>query len=160
MGGLFIPLDEHMEVYCNTPDYSQCLQYSMHPKPHPVTNGSVCKINKNRRNSERLKVRYTITLVRLLQSERVVSHFSTHATTLDLSNGGMRLTTSKPLSNDTIVHFSFGDSFPQSFKECTGHVEWCNKEIDSPDYQAGISFHDSHLIEAMGLYLGLQHRQM
>lgn len=159
-GGLFIPLDDHIEVYCKTPDFPQCLQYSLHPNNYLEIITKDSQINGNRRNNARVEASYQITLVRLIHSGKIVPHFSTFAKTLDLSRGGMRLTTNKPLVNDSVLQFSFGDSFPQSLQQGTGQVAWCNKEIDNPGYQAGISFQDDHIIEAMGLYLGLHHREM
>ncbi len=158
-GGLFIPLDDHVEVYCKTLDYPQCLQYALHPeKQLEIVARAEC--NKNRRKFARVEACYKITLVRLIHSGAVVSHFSTLARTLDLSSGGMRLTTDKPLINDSVVQFSFGQPFPESLQEGNGQVAWCNKEIDAPGYQAGISFQDDQTIEAMGLYLGLHHHDI
>ena len=159
-GGLFIPLDDHIEAYCKTLDYPQCLQYALHPQNHPEMESvdAAKQRNKNRRKFARIEARHKITLVRLLHSDTVVSHFSTVARTLDLSSGGMRLTTHEPLINDSVLQFSFGDSFPEQLQKGTGQVAWCNKEVDAPGYQAGISFHDDPIIEAMGLYLGLHHR--
>ncbi|MBU1567112.1 MAG: PilZ domain-containing protein [Proteobacteria bacterium] len=159
-GGLFIPMDDHMEAYCKTLNFPQCLQYSLHPKNHLEINAKESQGNRNRRNFGRVEACHKITLVKLIHSGKIVSHFSTFAKTLDLSSGGMRVTTNKPLLNDSIIQFSFGDSFPKDLHEATGLVVWCNKEIDDPSYQAGISFQDSHLIKAMGLYLGLHHREM
>ncbi len=159
-GGLFIPLDDHIEAYCKTPDYPQCLQYALHPGNHLQIIDKAKQSNKNRRKFARIEVCYNITLVRLVHSGTVVSHFSTFAKTLDLSNSGMRLTTNKPLINDSVLQFSFGDTFPENLQDSAGQVAWCNKEVDAPGYQAGISFHDDQTIEAMGLYLGLHHRHM
>jgi hypothetical protein len=159
-GGLFIPLDDHIEVYCKTPYYPHCLQYALRPENHLEIIGKSKQNNRNRRKFMRVEACYNITLVRLIHSGKVVSHFSTFARTLDLSSGGMRLTTNKPLVNDSVLQFSFDNSFPVGLQECIGQVAWCNKEIDAPGYQAGISFQDDQTIEAMGLYLGLRHRDM
>jgi hypothetical protein len=156
-GGLFIPLDDHIQVYCKTLNYPQCLQYELHLRNHLEIIDKANHRYKNRRKFTRIEARYKITLVRLIHSDMVVSHYSTLARTLDLSNGGMRLTTHEPLINDTVLQFSFGDTFPEHLQEGTGQVAWCNKEVDAPGYQAGISFHDDQTVEAMGLYLGLHH---
>lgn len=159
-GGLFIPLDNHIEAYCKTPDFPKCLQYSLHPENHLEIIAKESRKESNRRNFFRIAACHKITLVKLIHSGTVVSHFSTFAKTLDLSSGGMRLTTAKPLTNDSVVQFSFGESFPQDLHEGTGLVAWCSKEIDDPGYQAGISFQEDHLKEAMRLYLGRHHREM
>lgn len=63
------------------------------------------------------------------------------------------MTTDKPLTHETVIQFSFDDSFPEMLHEVTGQVEWCNKQVDEPGYQAGVSFRGAHIIEAMGRYL-------
>lgn len=159
-GGLFIPLDNHIELYCKTPDYPLCLQYDVHKEKHfkIIDNKSITP--DNRRKFVRFDVRLQITLIKHVQSGQIGTHSSTFAKTIDLSSGGMRLTTSNPLTSKSVVQFSFGDSFPKSLQNCSGKVAWCNKEIDDPGYQAGISFNDEQLIEAIGQHLGLFHYEM
>ena len=159
-GGLFIPLDNHIEAYCKTPDYPQCLQYALHTENHLQLIDKATQSNKNRRKFARIEACYKITLVRLAPFGTAVSHFATFAKTLDISNGGMRLTTNELLINDSVLQFSFDDSFPENIKDGAGQVAWSNKEVDAPGYQAGISFHDDQTIEAMGRYLGLHHRHL
>ncbi|MFH0785385.1 MAG: PilZ domain-containing protein [Pseudomonadota bacterium] len=156
--GLFIPLDDHINGYCKTPDYIQCLSYTLHPENHLERDEKSKLLNESRRKFARIEACHKITVVKLVHSGTVVSHFSSFAKTLDLSNGGMRLTTNRPLANNTVVQFLFGKSFPQDLQEGSGQVAWCNKEIDNPGYQAGIAFHDDRIIKAMALYLDLHHR--
>lgn len=154
-GGLFIPLDDHIDVYCKTPDYPQCLQYDLHAQNHPELLELSENNPDNRRQFQRHSAVHKITLVKLVKSGEIASHFSTVGKTLDLSQGGMRLTTDKPLINDTLIRFSLGNEFPKVLRDGTGQVQWCNKDIDHPGYQTGISFHGQQIIETMGLYLGL-----
>lgn len=67
----------------------------------------------------------------------------------------MRLATSKPLPDSSLLTFSFDLSFPKELQDSTGKVMWCNKEIDTPGYQSGISFQDETTMDAMALYLDL-----
>lgn len=153
-GGLFIPLDDHIDVYCKTLNYPQCMQYTLYSANHVQLMAKYRQANRNLRKYERIEICHKVTLVKLVGSGQVASHISTIGKTLDLSMGGMRLATEKPLINDTIVRFSFEEFFPKNLQEGTGQIAWCNKQIDEPGYQAGISFQDDHLIDAMGLYLG------
>ena len=66
--------------------------------------------------------------------------------TIDVSKSGMRVAIDKPLLHDALVQFSFDDSFPLKIHEVTGQVEWCNKQVDEPGYQAGLSFQDKCII--------------
>lgn len=155
-GGLFIPLDDHIDIYCKTSDHPQCLQYSMYAENHRELLTPVASPVDNRREHQRHSVVHKVTLVKMVESGEIVSHLSTVAQTLDLSQGGMRLNIKKPLVDDSLIEFSFDDSFPNSLRDGTGQVQWCNKQIDESGYQAGISFQDDRLIESMGTYLGLQ----
>jgi len=154
-GGLFIPLDDHMDVYCTTPHYPQCLQYSLQQNNQLEIAGTTAVSKRNRRKFPRIEESHKITLVKLIESGEIAAHSSDPAKTLDLSNGGLRLTTNKPLSKKSLVHFSFGHSFPENLQTARGQVAWCNKDIDTPGYQAGISFQDYRTIEAMNRYLNL-----
>ncbi|KJS02939.1 MAG: hypothetical protein VR65_03630 [Desulfobulbaceae bacterium BRH_c16a] len=154
-GGLFLPLDDHIEVYCKSPYYTQCTQYSLHLKNTIQLVDK--KAPRNRRKYERVVSHHPVTLVKLFPSGEIVAHFSIIGRTLDLSKGGLRLATEKPLINDTMVRFSFEESFPESLRKGKGEIAWSNKIIDEPGYQAGISFKDDHLINTMGVYLGLYH---
>lgn len=153
-GGLFIPLDDHIEAYCKTPYFSQCLQHALHSE-NRLRMIERANQARNRRKFSRVDACYKITLVRLIHSGAVATHHSAYAETLDLSSGGMRLTTNIPLKNDSVLQFSFGNDFPEGLHEGIGQVAWCNKEIDNPGYQAGVSFQDEQTIEAMDLFLGM-----
>lgn len=159
-GGLFIPLDNHIELYCKTPDYPLCLQYDVHKEKHFKIIDKKAVFPDNRRKFIRLEVHLQITLIKHALSEKVGTHSSTVVKTIDLSSGGMRLTTNNPLISKSVVQFSFGNAFPKSLQNFSGKVAWCNKEIDDPGYQAGISFNDEQVIEAMGQHLGLFQYEM
>lgn len=154
-GGLFIPLDDHIEAYCTTLSYPQCLQYSFHPDQQRPLPDAVPHPASNRRQYPRVEACCKITLVQLITTGTVVAHFSAFAETLDLSRGGMRLATNKPLPDTALLTFSFDRSFPEKLHDATGQVMWCNKEIDSPGYQAGVSFRDEDTMDAMAHYLAL-----
>ena len=159
--GLFIPLNDHIEVYCKTLHYRQCLQFSQHSASHPQP-----AERRNRRKYERVAASHRVTLVVLLQSGELASHLPpAHVSaayesaaccrTLDLGKGGMRLTAEQPLVQATVIRFSFADSFPKSVQTGQGQIAWCNKQQNQPEYQAGIAFKDDRLIDTMGLYLCL-----
>ena len=147
--GLFIPLEEHITAYCTSKDHHHCLQYSLHaPKDIKSANNIA-----NRRQSLRLQLSNQIQLVKLIQSGEIIQQLSEQAETLDISTIGMRLQTSVPLLNDTVIQFAFNGNFPAALRSGAGVVEWCNKQIDAPGYQAGISFQSTKVIEAIIQYL-------
>lgn len=153
--GLFIPLNDHIEIYCETAHYRQCRQFSHHSARQsqpPKYSGW------NRRKYERVAASHRVTLVKPLQAGQAAFPAAVESAacwTLDLGKGGMRLTTEQPLVQASVIRFSFVDSFPQSVQSGQGLIAWCNRQHDRPAYQAGIAFHDDKLIDTMGLYLGL-----
>ncbi len=143
--GLFIPLEEHIVAYCTSKDHHHCLQYSLHaPQSQQTRDNSI-----NRRQSLRVKLTNPIQLLKLIKSGKVVHQLEENAETLDVSSIGMRLHTTVPLVNDTVIQFSFNDTFPEQLKTGAGLVEWCKKQLDGPGYQAGISFQSKWTIDAM-----------
>lgn len=154
--GLYIPLDDYVDVFCKTQRFSACMKYNLHFENQFFLLEKVRKYEENRRKHLRTVTSNEITLVKVFKSGELVSQFTSSAKTIDVSKSGMRMATDKPLIYETTVQFFFTNSFPQALHEITGQVEWCNKQIDEPGYQAGISFQENHIIEAMGSYLRKQ----
>ena len=151
--GLFIPLDEHILAYCTSKDHHHCLQYSLHaPKDKQEGDESRNKAD-NRRQSMRIQLSDQIQLVKMIKSGEIIQHLAEKAEALDMSKIGMRLQTNVPLISDSVVQFAFDKSFPATLRTGAGIVEWCNKQIDTPGYQAGISFQSNWIVEAMDVFL-------
>jgi len=148
--GLFIPLDDHIDLYCTTADYSLCLQYSMN-NDIPDIADDVAEL-QNRRNFPRVEAQYRVTLVKITETGRLAKHFSLHATTLDISNGGMRLATSEQLVDDTRIAFSFIDNLPKGLQSGIAKIKWSKKNEATGTYHAGLAFEDPPS-RAIGAYL-------
>lgn len=143
--GLFIPLEEHIVAYCTSKDHHHCLQYSIHaPKSRQTRDDSI-----NRRQSLRVKLTNQIQILKFSKSGEVIQQLEGNAETLDVSSVGMRLHTSVPLVNDSVIQFSFNGTFPEPLKSGAGLVEWCKKQLDAPGYHVGISFQSKWIIDAM-----------
>lgn len=150
--GLFIPLDEHISAYCTSRDHHHCLQYSLHASNKQAKDDSR-NYPKNRRQSMRVQLSYQIKILKMIQSGEIIQQLAEKAETLDMSKIGMRLQTNIPLINDTVIQFAFNNNFPATLRTGIGIVEWCNKQIDTPGYQAGISFQSKWIVEAMDVFL-------
>ncbi len=157
--GLFIPLDDHVEAFCKTLHFTACTQYALHSENQICLLEKVRKTEANRRKYMRIPTTHDITLVKIFKSKQLESQFSYTAKTIDVSQSGLRVTINNPLIQATTVYCSFDDSFPQALHEVTGRVEWCNKQVDEPGYQAGLSFKGDCVVEAMEDFLGQQHNQ-
>ncbi len=155
--GLFIPLDDHVEAFCKTSHFTACTHYVLHSENQICLLEKVRKTEANRRENMRIAASHAITLVKIFKSKQLESQFSYTAQTIDVSKNGLRIAINKPLIHDSIVHCSLDDSFPQELHELTGQVKWCNKQVDEPGYQVGLSFRGDSVVEAMGDFLGQQH---
>ncbi|MBW2659737.1 MAG: PilZ domain-containing protein [Deltaproteobacteria bacterium] len=173
--GLFIPLEDHINIYCKTANYPQCLQYSLYADAGSSSPAGDDYTLKNRRQFPRTEVQHRITLIKYTQSGEIATHYPVTAKTLDVGAGGMQITITdplapdtevqfafddsfpKPLQSGTEVQFAFDDSFPKPLQSGTGRIEWCNRMVDGSAYHAGLSFKEKEISRAMEFYLGLQH---
>ena len=152
-GGLFIPLDEdHIEVYCKTAEFPQCLKFKLN-RESILRLRSDAVANDNRRKHARVKCSHNMTLAWLSDSGKIASHTSIGVAAIDMSMGGLRLRSLSPLSNDTVVRFSFDDPIPGLPQSGTAYIKWCHRLIDRAEYQSGLAFRSNHTVEAMGKYL-------
>lgn len=152
-GGLFIPQEDHSEVFCTTSLYPRCLQFKMESENQLAIVEKRNKTLKNRRKHLRVHASYKVVIDRILQPDQAKVDCLATVRTLDLGMGGLRLATDNPLENNSIIHLLFGNTFPDNLQSATGQVLWCNKQIDEPGYQIGISFKNDELVEAMGNFL-------
>jgi hypothetical protein len=153
--GLFIPLDDHIQMYCKCPEHVLCQQYMLSQDTGKETEKAGPEVKaENRRQYPRIKSNHQLTLVRLSSSGHVVNHDSSRASTLDLSSGGMRLTTREIFMNDSMIQFHFKSSFPSSLKIGLAKVKWCVPADNELEYHVGLAFQNDQVIQAMGDYLG------
>ena len=110
-------------------------------------------MKKNRRQHIRVCASHKVTVGRVGQAGEHMAKFPRVARTVDLSMGGVRLATDNPLKSNTLVELIFDKSFPQNLHKATGLVSWCNKQIDEPGYQVGISFKNAEFIKDMSDFL-------
>jgi hypothetical protein len=152
-GGLFIPLDDdHIEVYCKTGEYPQCLQYSISCESY-LQSRTGMTANDNRRRHARVECSHNLTLAWPSDPGMSPSHSSIEAAAIDMSTGGLRLRSMAPLSNDTVVWFSFDEPVSGLLQSGAATIKWCHRLIDRSEYQAGLAFLGNLPLEAMGRHL-------
>ncbi len=153
--GLFIPLDDHIQMYCKRPEHILCQQYRLSQDGGQETEKAGPEIQAgNRRQYPRVKSSHQLTLVRLSTSGHVISQDSSRASTLDLSSGGMCLTTREMLMNDSMIQFHFKNSLSSSLKSGLARVKWCVPADNDLEYHVGLAFQNDQVIQAMSDYLG------
>jgi len=79
------------------------------------------------------------------------------ATTIDLSEGGIRVFSAENLTEATILNFSLDDNFPEPLQSGVAEIKWCLPQISSNGFQAGLAFKDDAFISAMSSYLEATH---
>lgn len=146
-GGLFIPLADHIKVYCTTSKHTNCLQYKL--ATALTTTSKRITHNNNRRKYSRFKRKFPVTLVLLNNSGNIVRHFAGTADTLDLSLGGMQIITDEPLTDDSIINFSFGNSYPDTLQSGLARVKWCKYKKNMPFFTAGVAFQSEQVVRAV-----------
>ncbi len=157
--GLFIPLDSHADAFCKSSRFPACMQYELFSENRITLQEKVRKSEENRRKFLRIISSHAITLVKIFESGQMVPQIPLGAKTIDVSKSGMRVVTDKPLVHNALVQFFFDENFPLQIQKITGQVEWCNKQVDEPGYQVGVSFRGSNVTEALGRFCGQQHFQ-
>ena len=154
--GLFIPLNDHIQMYCKRSEHVLCQQYRLSQDTDRETEKAGAEIKSgNRRLHPRIKRNHQLTLVRLSNSGHVISRDSSRASTQDLSSGGMRLTTREMLLNDSMIQFRFKHSLPSSLKSGLAKVKWCVPADNNLEYHVGVAFQNDQVIQGIADELGL-----
>lgn len=143
--GLFIPLENYIASFCTTDKHSDCAQYSSELQRQD-------KFKKlkpeNRRKHPRFEKNHRITLKRINESGNIIQHQAGIADTVDLSAGGMQITTREPLISNSILHFNFGKTFPSALQKGLAKVKWCHYHKESLKYTVGLAFQTERMVAA------------
>lgn len=135
--GLFIPLENHIVLYCISGQYSECRQYLDFFESLKINQKSNIK---NRRKFRRRPSHHSIILRYLNDHENSSCHSSTLAETVDLSNGGMQICTRQSLFNNTVIRFTYGRLSPTGPRTGLARVKWCTYRQENMKFRAGLCF--------------------
>lgn len=156
-GGLYIPMPEHVEMFCSTAKYVVCPQHvrgcellqEAARKYGYVTDGG-------RRRFRRVDDHRPVKVSLCDQERRPLELLDENAVTIDLSLGGMRVQSHKELPRDAFICFEFDAGFTVPALAGVGEVKWCEASRNgAPHFEAGVAFTDSRLTQAIGAHLGL-----
>ena len=146
--GLFLPVTEHVEIYCEGGNYSSCSQYMGQVLRPPA--GTVIDQGVNRRRHPRVPGRFFFRLAESSAEEDLNRLIDDAAITVDLSRGGIRFESYRALPEGAEILFSLNGDFSSVPLRGRGRVKWCRSLDDAPLYHAGISFVDTALADAIG----------
>lgn len=151
--GLYLPVTEHVGIYCEGGNYSSCSQY-MRQALCPAT-GAVVDQAVNRRRHPRVPGRFFFRLVESPAEEDLNRLIDDAAITVDLSRGGIRFESYRALPEGAEILFSLNGDFSNVPLRGLGKVKWCRSLDDAPLYHAGISFVDTAIADAIGARFNL-----
>jgi len=153
-GGIYLPVAEHIQTYCQTSNYSSCPL--LEGQPYASFEGAETNEFENRRGYERVPSRFAFRLSSRLQGEQnLEALLDDKACTVDISPGGIRFETYQVVTIDSLVSFSLvGDAFEEPLSG-VGRVKWCMSLENAPVFHAGIAFTDKSVPSAVRDCLGL-----
>ena len=139
-GGLYLPVLEHVEIYCEGGNFGSCYQYM--EETLRADFAAAEEVKRNRRRHRRVPCRYSFRLAERKDNAGLDRLFDDVATTVDLSSGGIRFESYRALPQGVEVSFSLNGEFSSVPLKGTGQVKWCRSLEDAPLYHAGIAFSD------------------
>lgn len=150
-GGLFIPVSEHVKIYCQSSNYLSCQQILS--QAAAVSSSPWENKEENRRRFKRTQKRYYLRLSEYKPSVVAEVPLDECACTVDMSAGGIRLESSCSLALDSLVSFYLDKKFSKSGLRGIGKVKWCKSLRNTPLYHAGIDFIDEYAAQAIQEHL-------
>ena len=149
--GLYIPVQEHIDIYCRGGNYACCSQFI---NCLAVDNKNTADQGLNLRRFSRIPARFSFRLA-ASEEEDVNRIIDDAATTVDFSPGGIRFESYRSLKKGARVTFSLNGDFAEPPLHGIGQVKWCYSLENSPIYHAGIAFADPDVAGAIRRRLGL-----
>ena len=151
--GLFIPLDDHIEAFCRSDNYSQCDQHRVNISTDEM---DLYHTVSERRQFDRHSGSQEITIIHADEyTDDNIPQLA--ARVVDFSQGGIRLLAPTQLNRDMAVTCSLDDSFPEHLRSGAAMIRWCRPLLNNNGFQAGLSFRDDRI--ALALRSHLDHSQ-
>lgn len=154
-GGIYIPLSEHIEMFCKTPHYIECEQYILGNKLKREFPYEEYYFDNGRRQFRRIPDILALTLSSCDESGRPCQILDANASTLDLSPGGMQLQSSRNLLMNNLIAFTFGPHFSTPNHTGVGQICWSSPANTPDTYNAGLSFIDASTKQVLGQHMGI-----
>lgn len=153
-GGIYLPVSEHIQTYCQTSNYLSCPL--LEGQSFASSSGLPKEEFKDRRCYERVPGRFAFRLSdRIKGEEDLVSLLDDQSCTVDISPGGVRFESFREIPVDSLVSFSLvADSIDDPL-EGVGLVKWCISLENAPVFHVGIAFVDTSVPYAVRSRLGL-----
>jgi hypothetical protein len=154
-GGLYIPLPEHIEIFCSTSHFAQCHQYIRGKEllSEAVASGAI--YDDSRRRHRRIKEEIPVSIAACDVMGNRVGDFIEETTTFDLSIGGMCCKSKKEVPSSELLLLMFREDNLEPAISGIGEVKWCSSDQKSLGYKLGIAFKTKDTGYALNKQLGL-----
>jgi len=150
-GGLYLPLPEHIEMFCKTSCYVKCHHYIIGCEEIRNAAPKVSAGTVNRRRYRRVHERLPIVLSGYLTRGSSCDILDSSAYTIDLSMGGVKFVSRHKFLPETKIMFTLGEGETGSSIAGLGEVRWTENDSADPDlFLSGLSFVDSKSKQIIG----------
>ncbi len=156
-GGLYIPMPEHIDIFCSTIHFSQCHQYI---RGCEILNETAQRLGftkeeNGRRQYRRMTEQLLLAVSTCDEKGKPTVSFEEPFKTIDISLGGLRIESKEEIQANEIIAFTFGDDFAIPGFTGFGEVKWSRKITDGKNFQSGLAFLNNSPRQAIGNHLGL-----
>jgi len=154
-GGIYLPMPDHVAMFCMTSNFLQCPQYVQGRELLKVkTPEYACVTEGSRRRFRRVSEHLRMTLAMCGDSGEQLDIIDDAAVTVDLSAGGVRIESMRSLPKQGRVTFKFAEGSGLPSWMGIGEIRW-TKVASESRFQSGVAFVDSRTKQAIGAYIGL-----
>ncbi len=136
--GLYLPVAEHIGVYCEGGGYLSCPQ-SMNL--HAAAEAD-CRLAAERRRTRRTPVRLFTRIIECPSTTQREQDISGAAVAVDLSPDGIRVELCQSLAEGTNIMFSLDAASSGTPVHGSGQVRWCRSMDNSSFFHVGIQLTD------------------
>jgi hypothetical protein len=140
-GGLYLPLPEHVLMFCSSSAYSSCHQYIMGCQS--FIGKSYPHAREGRRRHQRYKINYPLTVMLSDAPDRNRESADMTAMALDVSLSGMRARTALSIPVGSQLLFQVNSSLLDD-RRLSGAAEtvWCYPDKTGQNFLCGFAFDD------------------
>ena len=150
-GGLYLPLSEHIEMFCKTSSFSKCHHYIVGCEEIRNAAPKVAAGEVNRRRYRRVQDRLSLVLAEYSTGGASCDILDSDAFTVDLSMGGVGFVSRRKILPKTKLMFTLGAGVTGPPIAGIGEVRWTeNDSTDSDFFLSGLSFMDSKSKQIVG----------
>lgn len=155
-GGMYIPMPEHIRMFCHSAKYYQCQKYI---KGCELINAQdEFELNelfgsRDRRRLRRYPEQFYLDLVACDKNNDSKVMKAYKAKSLDVSLGGLRVESFNEFPADAVVSFVMDPDFSSESLLGIGEIKWSAPKKDSNKFESGIAFSNYSTSESVREFL-------